>query len=321
MTDGEWRATASQHADAVSQDAGGAADASPNEVAEPTARTKAQAAWSARAALHGRIGALATAQTVAALLHHAPVRPGDVVLDLGCGVGHAAAAAAAIGADATGVDFAPGMVAAARERHPGTRFRIGDVVALSASAAAADAALANFTLLHLEDRDAALREINRALRPGGVFAWTTWAAREDNPMFAATAALPSVRTNLFDLSERAAATRMLEAAGFAAPRVERVEIAIERPASETADLFRALDPAVDEAFAAAEDETARLRMAESVARAVSPLVEEGVLRATLTALLFVSLKPAPTAAEATSPTDAAQRGGFGVVRRLLGRKE
>jgi len=51
-----------------------------------------------------------TALATPALLNAAAVGPGTHVLDVACGPGHVAAAAAARGAIATGVDLAPGMV-------------------------------------------------------------------------------------------------------------------------------------------------------------------------------------------------------------------
>lgn len=46
-------------------------------------------------------------------------------LDLGCGSGRVAALMARRGLDASGVDFAPGMIAQARLAHPGIRFEVG----------------------------------------------------------------------------------------------------------------------------------------------------------------------------------------------------
>src|SRR5215208_5237319 len=46
------------------------------------------------------------------------VRPGDRVLDLGCGEGDFAAAAAQVGADVVGVEVAEAAIARARRRHP-----------------------------------------------------------------------------------------------------------------------------------------------------------------------------------------------------------
>ncbi|OLT20114.1 hypothetical protein BJF78_35765 [Pseudonocardia sp. CNS-139] len=63
----------------------------------------------------------------AAVLGLAGVGAGTRLLDLGCGPGLFAAAAAARGAHVTGMDADPGAVAAARAAVPDGRFAVGDV--------------------------------------------------------------------------------------------------------------------------------------------------------------------------------------------------
>ena len=53
------------------------------------------------------------------LLARAVERAGEhPVVEVGCGPGHLTAHLAALGADATGLDLSPAMVAEARRRHP-----------------------------------------------------------------------------------------------------------------------------------------------------------------------------------------------------------
>src|SRR5262245_45156558 len=59
-----------------------------------------------------------TSQTIERLLAAAGVKRGLRVLDVASGPGEVAAAAAALGATPTGVDFSPQMVALARQEHP-----------------------------------------------------------------------------------------------------------------------------------------------------------------------------------------------------------
>src|SRR4051812_19028852 len=75
-----------------------------------------------------------TMQSVDALLDAARVTSGIRVLDVACGPGYAAAAAAARGAVPTGIDFSSEMVEDARRRHPGLDFRAGDAEQLPFSA-------------------------------------------------------------------------------------------------------------------------------------------------------------------------------------------
>src|SRR5688572_23689806 len=53
-------------------------------------------------------------------------RPGERVIDLGCGTGHLTAQIAERGAEVIGVDASADMVDQARREHPGVRFEVGD---------------------------------------------------------------------------------------------------------------------------------------------------------------------------------------------------
>lgn len=104
-----------------------------------------------------------------------PVNPGEVVLDLGCGVGFDALLAAQIVGPAgrvVGIDLSPEMLAVAEAGRieaafPQVEFRQGTVEALPFPDASFDLALSNGVLNLVPDKPAALREIFRVLRPGG----------------------------------------------------------------------------------------------------------------------------------------------------------
>jgi SAM-dependent methyltransferase len=110
------------------------------------------------------------------------VRAGTRVLDVGCGPGTGTAAAAARGAQATGVDLADGMLARARRRHPALSFVHGDAEDLPFGDARFDAVLAGFVLNHLPDADRGLRELARVLAPRGRVAYAVWEPPERNPL-------------------------------------------------------------------------------------------------------------------------------------------
>jgi SAM-dependent methyltransferase len=102
------------------------------------------------------------------LLAAMDIRPGHIVVDVGCGPGIDLRTVAATGADVIGVDRDPAMVAEARRRAPGADVREGDAHALPLSDASADRARTDRVLQHVARPDAVLAEVFRVLRPGGV---------------------------------------------------------------------------------------------------------------------------------------------------------
>jgi SAM-dependent methyltransferase len=127
------------------------------------------AGWSARAGTYDALTARATAFAIPALLEQ--VRPGDRVLDVGCGPGTLTAAAAERGAHVTGVDLAAGMVAEARRRHPALTFIEADAEHLPFADDAFDVALGAFLVNHTPDAPAAVAELKRVARRVVLAAW------------------------------------------------------------------------------------------------------------------------------------------------------
>ena len=93
------------------------------------------------------------------------------VVEVGCGPGHTTAYLAAAGADATGLDVSPAMVAQARERYPHLDYRVGDLRTLMRPPAddGWGAVVAWYSLIHLaaSELPAAVAALVRPLRPGG----------------------------------------------------------------------------------------------------------------------------------------------------------
>lgn len=93
-------------------------------------------------------------------------RPGEKILDLGCGDGVLTEKIAAAGARVVGVDSSPDQVAAARAR--GLDARVADGQALDFEAAF-DGVVSNAALHWMRAPDAVIEGVWRALRPGGRF--------------------------------------------------------------------------------------------------------------------------------------------------------
>ena len=115
-----------------------------------------------------------TTQSIPELLDAAHVTKGTRLLDIACGPGYAAAAAAARGARALGIDFSLEMVEEARGRYPGIEFQEGDAEQLSFPDSTFDSVVLNFGMLHLGRPEQAIREAHRVLGPGGHIAFTVW---------------------------------------------------------------------------------------------------------------------------------------------------
>lgn len=121
-----------------------------------------------------RVMSQRTAATDAAfLLPH--LRPGMRLLDCGCGPGSITVGLAGVVApgEVVGVDIGPVQVEVARalaaaEGVANARFEVGSVYALPFPDASFEAAFAHTVLEHLADPVAALREVRRVLKPGGV---------------------------------------------------------------------------------------------------------------------------------------------------------
>src|SRR5712691_11274615 len=139
-----------------------------------------RASWERAAPRYGATFAAATAPFIETLLDAARIGAGTRVLDVACGPGHGAAAAAARGALPAGIDFSPAMLAVARAAHPKIDFAHGDAEALPHSDDSFDAVISNFGMHHFPRPAAALAQACRVLKRGGRVAFTTWARPEHN---------------------------------------------------------------------------------------------------------------------------------------------
>lgn len=120
-----------------------------------------------------------TLQIMAELLvEAADVRAGSRVLDVACGQGNAALAAARRFADATGVDYAANLLAQGRLRaeaeHLPVRFLEGDAEQLPVPDAGFDTTLSTVGVMFAPDHQRAADELVRVTAPGGRIALASW---------------------------------------------------------------------------------------------------------------------------------------------------
>jgi demethylmenaquinone methyltransferase / 2-methoxy-6-polyprenyl-1,4-benzoquinol methylase len=95
------------------------------------------------------------------------VRPGDRVLDVCCGTGDLALAAAEVGGKITGLDFSEAMLERARAKEPAIEWVSGDALALPFADDSFEAVTIGFGLRNLADAEQGLAEMRRVLSPGG----------------------------------------------------------------------------------------------------------------------------------------------------------
>jgi SAM-dependent methyltransferase len=120
--------------------------------------------WDAQA--YGLNGAFVH-ELAGGVLEWLAAKPGEKILDLGCGDGQLTLRIAAAGADVLGVDASPDMVRAARDR--GVAADVGDAQQLAYADKTFDAVFSNAALHWVRDQDAMIAEIDRVLKPGGRF--------------------------------------------------------------------------------------------------------------------------------------------------------
>jgi SAM-dependent methyltransferase len=119
-----------------------------------------------------------TCGPAARLVTFAQVAAGQRVLDVGCGTGVVALAAARTGAHVVGLDLTPELLAHAKENAAlagvGIEWHEGDAEALPFADATFDVVLSQFGHMFAPRPEVATAEMLRVLKPGGRIAFTTW---------------------------------------------------------------------------------------------------------------------------------------------------
>ncbi len=181
------------------------------------------------------------ARILEAFAQFVEARPGQRLLDVGCGPGALVRHMARQGCQAVGVDADPAMVARAEElaaEMPGAEFRQGSVLALPFADAEFDLVTATNVIFLLPDPVAGLREMARVCKVGGRVAMLNPAPRLTEAAARAYAAEAGLNEfDAFSLTHwgriaesqprftRADLKTMLPAAGL---KPEKVEAAVGR---------------------------------------------------------------------------------------------
>jgi trans-aconitate methyltransferase len=95
-------------------------------------------------------------------------KPGERILDLGCGTGYLTSQIQQQGATVTGMDASPDMVAKAHKSYPDVEFVVADGADFHFDKKF-DAVFSNATLHWIKKADAAIKCVYDSLKPGGRF--------------------------------------------------------------------------------------------------------------------------------------------------------
>jgi SAM-dependent methyltransferase len=120
------------------------------------------------------------------LVDAARIGPGQSVLDVACGTGIVARTVAdrqGGNGSVTGLDLNEGMLAVAERLRPDLDWRAGDVADLPFPDRTFDAVLCQMALMFFPDRSAAVQEMARVTRPGGVVAVVVPASIDAQPAY------------------------------------------------------------------------------------------------------------------------------------------
>lgn len=171
----------------------------------------------------------------------AAARPGERVLDIGCGTGATTAAlarAVAPQGQVLGADIAETLVSAARaQKIANATFVVGDAATQPFEAASFDLVFSRFGVMFFGDPVAAFKNLRRALKPNGRLVFVCWRTPQENPwglvpMRAAMPHLPPFERpgpedpGQYSFGDRVRVERILKDAGFGTPSFNPLDLPI-----------------------------------------------------------------------------------------------
>lgn len=225
----------------------------------------------------------------AALLDAAAAKPGEHVIDVGCGCGGLALAVArqvGPGGRVLGIDVSPAMLALARRLAPPdakVQFVEADATAHAFDAAGFDLLISRHGVMFFSDPVRAFANLRRALKPDGRLVFSCFRNPRDNPwvmtpLQAAYRFVPPLPKpgpedpGPFAFADEARVRRILDAAGLAEIALEPVEVMFEIAGGRGLDeaVANALEIGPTSRAVAGQDAATRARVTAAVREALAP---------------------------------------------------
>jgi len=202
------------------------------------------------ATYHRYLGPLIFEDYAADMTRRLAARPNERILELACGTGivtRRLASALPQGATLLATDLNEAMLKQAREvvgTNPRVTFQTTDACNIPLDDASFDAIACQYGVMFFPDKERAMREAKRVLKPGGRYVFNVWDSLEHNPIprivhETAAARFPANPPNFLKAApygyyDRAEIERVCRAGGFTKVKLETVQFPSIAPTAEDA---------------------------------------------------------------------------------------